>query len=177
MSFKAHDIRTYGFKSEDKLFFDANIWMFIHGPYSKPGRTQAYSNALPKISNAGSSIHVNAMILSEFTNRYARLEQQSTVGASKNFKVYRSSPEFKAVAPIIAGGVERILRMCQVVESGFTIIDKKPFLNRLQTGNYDFNDLVIAELCRNNNYILVTHDGDYRGFDVEVLTSNPALLR
>lgn len=32
MRYKAGDIRHYNFTAQDKLFLDANIWLYLYGP-------------------------------------------------------------------------------------------------------------------------------------------------
>ena len=32
MTYKTSDIRYYNFTSQDKLFLDANIWLYLYGP-------------------------------------------------------------------------------------------------------------------------------------------------
>ncbi|MCG9128943.1 hypothetical protein JT359_15240 [Candidatus Poribacteria bacterium] len=43
-------------------------------------------------------------------------------------------------------------------------------------GGLDFNDQIIAEICKENGLILVTHDGDFKSQDITILTDNNYLL-
>lgn len=40
----------------------------------------------------------------------------------------------------------------------------------------DFNDQVLAELCKSRNLTLVTHDGDFKDLGLNLLTANQSLL-
>ena len=47
-------VNNYNFTSKDKLFLDANIWLFLHGPQQSPvrPRVKTYSQAFKRILNA-----------------------------------------------------------------------------------------------------------------------------
>ena len=59
MKNKAVSLKSYHFQSEDKLFFDANIWLFIYGPQEqKNSRNMGiYSSAFRRILEAQSRIY------------------------------------------------------------------------------------------------------------------------
>ena len=38
MTYKASDVRYYNFTPQDKLFLDANIWLYLYG-HRNPGLT------------------------------------------------------------------------------------------------------------------------------------------
>lgn len=40
----------------------------------------------------------------------------------------------------------------------------------------DFNDQILAEICRINNIKLVTHYADFGGYNLTILTANPKLF-
>jgi predicted nuclease of predicted toxin-antitoxin system len=41
----------------------------------------------------------------------------------------------------------------------------------------DLPDKVIAAICKENDYIVFTHDGDFVHTDVDVLTANGVILQ
>ena len=49
-------------------------------------------------------------------------------------------------------------------------------LNDYATGDYDFNDQVITEICKNNGFTLITNDSDFKTQDIPILTANSKLL-
>ena len=69
-------IDLYDFTHRDELLVDTNIWLDIHGPQGTANnpRTRTYSRALARILRAKSRMYVDVLILTEFANRYARLE-------------------------------------------------------------------------------------------------------
>lgn len=180
MPSKARDIRTYAFSNTDRLLFDANVWMFVYGP-TKPGdkRVAIYSRALADIIAAGSTIHIDVLVLSEFINRYARLKHNilREIGQASNvFKEFRNSANFKPIAQEIAGTVRRVLATCTVTESGFATFDVGSLIDEYEKGESDFNDQILAELCKNQGLSFVTHDGDFKGVGLSLITANGKLL-
>jgi len=128
---------------------------------------------------ANCRIYIDVLILSEYINRYARLRHsllKATPGISSDFKQFRKSGEFAAIASDIAGDVRQILKHCDRLESNFATLDIASLVDEFEKGDSDFNDLVLAELCRNGNLTLVTHDGDFKDCGLTVLTANQSLL-
>ncbi|HET9177815.1 MAG TPA: PIN domain-containing protein [Terriglobia bacterium] len=180
MPSNAQDITSYAFSGNDRLLFDANVWLFVYGP-NKPGDTRAatYSRALADIIAAGSIIYIDVVILSEFINRYARLRYNIARGSGRvpdNFKTFRNGADFKPVAQEIAEMVRRVLRTCSRTESGFASVDIGSLINEYGKGESDFNDQILAELCRSQDLSFVTDDGDFKGFGLSVITANRKLL-
>ena len=176
----AEDIRSYVFKPTDELLLDANIWLFVYGP-SKPGdwKVAVYSRALDKILKAQSPIYVDVLIISEFINRYARLKYHihfPNPDAYHSFKQFRKSADFKPIAQDVAADVRRVLQHCERVESGFDTLDIVALVEEYEKGDSDFNDQVLAELCRSKELILVTDDGDFADAGLMVVTVNRRLL-
>ncbi|MCY4071998.1 MAG: PIN domain-containing protein [Chloroflexi bacterium] len=171
------EVSRYPFSVKDDLFLDANIWLFLYGPHQPrpPSYIRTYSNAYRRILSAQSRIYVDVLIVSEFINRYARL-QQNLFAPGSNFKQFRNSLSFKSVAQDIAFNVDRILKHSSRIESGFAALDMSDLLNDFAAGAADFNDQVIAELCKSNGLTLVTHDGDFNAPGLSVLTANRNLL-
>ena len=44
-------------------------------------------------------------------------------------------------------------------------------------GNADFNDQMIVALCKENEFKLVTDDGDFHNQDISIVTANNRLLK
>lgn len=178
---KAADITTHKFADADQLFFDANIWLSLYGPQGAPNdpRTQIYSNALAEAMRAKSQIWVDVLVISEFVNRFARIEydiQFPNRSRRPNFKQFRNSPDFQPISQAIAAAVRNILKFAARIESGFSIIDINALLLEFESNSNDFNDQILAGLCKNNSLVLVTHDSDFKGKGVDILTANPRIL-
>jgi len=177
----ASEISKYAFSPRDQLLLDTNIWLRVYGPAAKPAdrRTVIYSKALSEMLAASSLIYVDVLIISEYVNRYARLRHnilKSRSGISPDFKQFRNSADYSAVASDIAGDVRQILKHCERIESEFGTLDIAGLVDEFEKGGSDFNDLVLAELCKSRNLTLVTHDGDFKDRGLNLLSANKGLL-
>ena len=180
MRSSAEDISAYVFQPTDELLLDANVWFFVYGPH-RPGSRKAatYSAAFAKILKAECRIYVDVLIVSEFINRYARLKHnilQRSSSVPSDFKQFRKSTAFKPIARDIAADVRRILRNCTRTESGFDVFDINALVDEYEKGDSDFNDQVLAELCKSKGLKLVTDDADFRDRGLMLLTANRHLL-
>lgn len=174
MAYKIVEVRAYNFTPQDKLFLDANIWLYLYGP-QKPGNhwVRIYSAAFNRILNAESRIYIDVLVISEFINSYARLKWKLTASHYMNFKSFRNSPDFKPVAQDIAADAKRVVDYCSRLQSGFAALAMADLLSDYAAGNSDFNDQVITELCKNNGLTLITNDRDFRSQEIPILTANP----
>lgn len=110
-------VRNFPFKATDKLFLDANVWFYIHFSDTAKQRPEeaVYSAAWKDILAVQSNVYIDALVVSEIINSYAKSSYglRKSQGASfRDFKAFRQSPEFKSVAAEIACQVKRILSYC-----------------------------------------------------------------
>lgn len=178
--YNTEDVRKYNFTSEDRLFLDTNIWFYNFGPqepkYQKRLWIDIYSEVFKNILNAKSKIYIDVLIISEFINRYARLKYQVDKPDETEFKDFRKTQEFKIIAQDISDVVKQVLKYCTRIESGFSGLDIEGLLYDYAKGDSDFNDQVITELCKNNDFIFVTNDSDFKIQEIPVLTANNYML-
>ena len=174
-------IDRYTFTPQDHLFFDTNVWVFLFGSHYRPPNSQEalYSIAFKKIRESGCRIVIDAIVLSEFVNRLARLAYHHLPSSKRprEFKDYRKSTAFRPVAKAIADACRRILAVSTPVESEFASLDLSAIFAQFESGRCDFNDHLLAALCGHRGFILVTHDSDFRGKNIPILTANSRLLR
>ena len=175
--YKAMEVRYYNFTSKDKLFLDANIWLYLFSPREPRDRwKQIYSEVFERILKANSRIYVDVLVLSEFINAYARTKWRAAAPYIRSFKDFRNSRGFKSVAEDITAGVKEIVNHCSRIESGFTMLSINELLADYINGNFDFNDQVITEICKSNGFTLITNDSDFKTQEIPILTANPSLL-
>ncbi len=175
------EISSYAFSPADNLLLDANIWLYIYGPQGNPNdwRTQAYSSALANALRANSNLYIEVLILSEFINQYARFEHNIRVNrgaAPPDFKRFRNSADFQPIAAAIANDVRRVLEHSNRTDNGFDTLDITVLLNEYELGKSDFNDQVLAALCKSRGFSLVTHDADFKDKGLTIITANRNLL-
>lgn len=173
---KIESVAGYRFRQEDKLFFDANIWIYLYAPTNPSHRAvKIYSEMFKRILDVQCTLFIDVLIVSEIVNRLARVKWNRR--KQPVFKNYRSSAAFRNEAVRIAARVKEMVNHCVKVESCFSSIDVDGLLDAYGSGAYDLNDQVIAEICKRHGLNLVTHDGDFRGADVTILTANKRLLK
>lgn len=175
------DARTHNFFGQDEVLFDANIWLYLEGP---PGQraelANAYSLVLENILVRDAALVMSPFVLSEFVNRYLRINYDTwTDRRLYSFKEYRSREAYRAVAAEVALASKRILDRCQRVVRGTSSIDtlKQDVSAMAGELSHDFNDLLLARSCREEGLILVTHDADASRYDgIVVVTANKRAL-
>lgn len=171
----ATPIIKHRFQNSDRLFFDTNIWFFIHGPQSPAPseRSRVYSGALNRALKAGSTIEVNALILSEFVNLVLRTEYRQSLAGTASYKEFRATAEYRATAEFCAAAATSILQQSTYVDFN---CDASTMLNLIEdfgADQADFNDALIVHHCRQRDLILVTDDGDFRDSRLQLLSHNP----
>ncbi len=147
----------------------------LHSPTSKKARI--YSQALHRILKAQSRLYIDVLVTSEFINAFARIRWRQLANGKTRYKQFRNSHGFQAVAQDIAVHIESVIRQCELMESGFITVDVTSILADFRQGKADFNDLVLAGLCRQNNLALMTDDGDFTQKGLKILTANRRLLQ
>jgi predicted nucleic acid-binding protein len=175
---EAKDIRKHLFRPAERLLFDTNVWIAIYGPGDpKDWRTRVYTKAFSRILKADCQIFVNVTVISEYINRILRINQE-LLGINGSLKDFRKSPEYKAVATDVAADVRRIAGIGTVTfaDTGFDAMDPCQLMDGFEVGDRDFNDQIIAKLCKNQEWTVVTNDADFSVYDVDVLTANAKLL-
>jgi predicted nucleic acid-binding protein len=96
---------------------------------------------------------------------------------TKSFKDFRHTKEFREVARDISQTVMRILDDCEVCPSLSEHLSIPGILDNFEEGQVDFNDLIIADICRERDLLLITDDADFGSLDLHVVTANETLLR
>ena len=180
MSNQIYRINNYKFSSNDPVLFDANVWLFIYSRQGDnfPRNRAAYNLALRRIRSVKGKIFIDALVLSEFINASARFvySQLPPETKSTGFKAFRDSPDFQPIARKIATQSRKMLEKCELTETGMTAVNLPEIVGQYAAGGYDFNDQMLAQLCKRKGLKLVTHDGDFKGDDLTMITANSRLL-
>lgn len=179
---RALDASTYSFTADEPVLLDTNIWLSLYSPPSSSTRKRAarYSSVFQRLIAAKATPVVDAVILSEFINRYVRIEfdaaKRSVTGTPTDFKQYRMTPAGLSALQAAVVEAKRILAASSHQDTPFSRISISDVLSETEAGTLDFNDGVLVESCRLNGWKLLTDDGDMQLGGVEVLTANSALL-
>lgn len=180
MKNKAYNLRSYNFSFGEQIFVDANVWLYLFNPPRNPlfRFAGSYSSAFRNLVNAKAEPILDPMVLSEYLNRYCRIEWAASFkNTYQNFKSFRKSQDFAGVASDAKLFASRIIGFCKIHSTPACDLDIAQALNDFATGQIDFNDAVILDVCKKHNLKLLTNDADFQTGGIEVLTSNPVLLR
>ena len=177
----ATDISVHRFTAKDKLFLDANVWLYCYVPL-KPGGywERKYSAAICSMLNARCIIAVDNLVLAEFANRSAHIKyelaREDDLSLPDTFRKFCASPHFAVVAASVAAEVATVLRNSKPIDVPFSGFDTARLVIDFESGKRDFGDLLIAELCRRQGLTLVTNDAGFTEPDIHILTANRRLL-
>ena len=124
---------------------------------------------------------VDFIVISEIINRAIRLEYEKHLASNGiprsnlSFKRYRDSVEGQSSLTDIYLMVEtNILSTFTIIGKSFSKAEIQSFLT---LEPLDFADKGILLTCQENGCVLLTNDIDYKAADIDILTSNPAILR
>ena len=179
MKNKAYDLNTYSFNASEVILLDTNVWLML---YPAPSGSQSsfarkYSAGFKRILSAKTQVIMDALVLSEYINRYCRIEWDALhKGIYREFKKFRSSADFLGVGNRAAFFAREMLKLSARHDLPFSSIDIEDVLKGFESGSADLNDGLLAETCRHHGWKLVTDDGDFKNGGIEVLTTNPRLL-
>jgi hypothetical protein len=120
--------------------------------------------------------------LSEFINFYQRLEfnrykEEYQKGRNFTFKRdYKKTDDFQNINELIISITRKILGNTEVINSRYLKHDIHVILSGLNERKIDFNDLHIEKICKQNNFFLLTDDGDFRDSDINIISGNQKLF-
>jgi predicted nucleic acid-binding protein len=176
------DASKHAFSDKDRILVDANVWLYLFAP-NPPGSAavRSYSAVFTSMQKNRANLYLDVLVLSEFVNRYARLEHQiqKNAGAavSHDFKTFRDSPDFVPIAQAIQASVMKIGKYAQLLDHPLTACDLPAVLAEFASGRRDINDELLAQCCKKHGLVLLTNDADLGHVGITILTTNPQLLR
>jgi predicted nucleic acid-binding protein len=175
------DASRYGFSEKDRILVDANVWFYLFGPSApRSPAVRVYSAVFTEMQKGKANLYLDVLVLSEFVNRYARVEyeiQKSAGGAvSHDFKTFRDSPDFVPIAQAIQASVMKIGKYAQPLDHPLTSCDLPAVLAEFATGKRDINDELLAQCCKRHGLVLLTNDADLVHTGITIFTANPRLL-
>ena len=180
MNNKAYDLASYSFTQGEEILVDSNIWLYLFPAPGNPQRNfvRQYSSAFLRLMNAQAQPVLDPMVLSEYLNRYCRIEYD---GHFKNkyssFKQFRQSTDFIPIAISAQTFASKILNCCQTHSLPPNELDLKSVLADFASGQADFNDALFVDICKKRQLKLMTNDADFQRGGIDVLTINQKLLK
>ncbi|MDO9580527.1 MAG: PIN domain-containing protein [Bacteroidales bacterium] len=179
MAAKVIDITKYSPKSLDLFFFDNSVWMYLFCPLGSynSNKQKNYSVFLQSIKTSKSTIFISSLVLSEFANRYLRMDFDRWKGEinnrTANFKKnYIGTQRYNDTIEEIKRNINQIMMFCDKSSDNFNAIELNSIFQHLS--EIDFNDSYYIELAKLGNWKIVTDDKDFikcPGHDLEIITS------
>ena len=163
------------------LFFDANVLLYLFSPSAANSQQQwaitAYSAVFKHALTRNLTLCIDVMVLSEFINRFLRLEHQGFLkrnGSAITFKAYRATSDGLLAAQDIEDIVtEKLLKSFKIIGKLFNSSE----IGSIHLPNTDFNDALIVETCKAHQCVLVTNDADFLDANIDILTANNKLSK
>jgi hypothetical protein len=137
------------FSPSEKILLDANIWLYLFPPPGNPKRSIAaiYSTHFARMLGNGVQPVLDPLILSEYLNRYCRIEWESIYKTiHPKYKSFRNSSDFKSVGRSAASFARKISSLCARHSTSSDKLDIEKALSGFEIGESDFNDALIKEM-------------------------------
>jgi len=164
--------------SQRGIFFDANILIYLFWP-TKAQWERKYSSIYGVLVRSNAQMYVDFIVLSEVINRAIRFEYKNYLKAhnlnsdSFIFKQYRNSLDGQQSISDVYDIVKTdILGHFNIAGKYFQEVDITQLLSDTEI---DLNDKAIELICQENNFILLTNDGDFRNSSLDILSENTNL--
>ena len=161
-----YKISKYTVGPSEDFFFDTCVWLYIFAPLagSKQDKQNAYSKLYGEVLSRGATIWINSQVVSEYINRYLRLEfdqwKKRTGNYWANFKSgFRPTPDYQSALMSVKSQISDILKKSRRLPDDFHSIDISAIINSMGS-SCDYSDAIIINLCSQKKYKLVTDDSD-----------------
>ncbi|MBR3614173.1 MAG: type II toxin-antitoxin system VapC family toxin [Clostridia bacterium] len=158
---------THLVEKKNKYLVDTNILIYLYGDsrlVTETPKLKGLSAKFNQALNIGCDVYIPAIVISEFINKYHRLEWNNIkkrIGR-KNYdykRDYRNSTDFIKNNKFIMETLKTtILSRCKMIEDKFTV-DNKDILFNVNEGQ-DFNDVLIINIANKNGLYLISADMD-----------------
>ncbi len=164
------DITSHTPRSGENYFFDCNVWLFNFCPIGNYSKKQQdiYSAFLSHVKSNRANIFINSLVLSEFANRYLRLDfdlwsksTDCTEPAPEYKRNYVSTKRYKDIVILVEKAIRDILKLTEKTSDDFHRMSENldGVYNHFQ--HIDFNDSYYYEFCKKNDFMLVSDDKDF----------------
>ena len=165
---KRYGIHQIGEVKDRKVFFDTNVLLLIfHEDFRNDPRNGKYIKLFIGILARRMEIFVKEIVLSEFYSFALKREREKSNFPS--VKAFRDSEAGIEAREEIFGYMKAMLQQLNYIPSNLSLTE---MTNQFTVDSLDYNDKLIAETCRKNDFVLVTDDADYMDTEIDVLSAN-----
>ncbi len=158
---------TFKINSDDKVFIDANILIFLFSPdfvHSKKSQIDRYSSIFEKSIEEKCEIYINSHVISEFINTCLRIDFKKHFKDEKDLKDfkkdYRNTKRHDETLNLIMAKLKDFSKLNVIqLDDKFSDFDIQD--NYKNNKESDFNDLIIAYNVNKYNLKLLSDDKDF----------------
>lgn len=161
-----NDISKYTVSPSDTYFVDNSVWMHLFCPIANTNekKQKEYSAFLADVQSRKAMIFITSMVLSEFANRFLRLDFNLWKDENKYYdkdykKDYLGSDRYKEASLNVISNIKSILKVSERHPDDFHSIDINAVLESFKS--IDFNDSYYIQQCSNAKLKIVTDDKDF----------------
>lgn len=156
-----------------KIFVDANVLIYLFWPTGSYYYERNYAQVFNSLLKQGNDFCVDIFVISEIINRILRTEHNQ-LQPTKRFKDFRDSVEGKqALSDIHLIIKNNILPRFDIAGKNYNKSEIERFL---VVDELDFVDKSTYTICKENSFVLLTNDKDFKNTDLDILTGNPNIL-
>jgi predicted nucleic acid-binding protein len=169
---------------DETIFTDANVLIYMYWVgLNQDSNSKQYRRAFLSLQRQGTRLVVNMTTLNEVANRVFQEqwkkwnEKQIRLGRKPvdNYKQFRNNPIGEAIMDDICDIINnQILEQVELVDKNFDKVEAKSIF---KSSKMDFPDKIIEAICKEYNYVVFTHDGDFKHSIVDVVTANGKILK
>ncbi|WP_220457222.1 PIN domain-containing protein [Moheibacter lacus] len=168
--YKLHEFNKL---AERSIFIDANVIIYLFWPTGQHNFEMSYAKVFKNFLVQKNKLFVDIFIISEIINRILRIEHQK-ISSTQNFKDFRNSEVGKnALNDIHIILKDNILKVIDIASKGYSQKEIESFFN---IEDIDFVDKATTLLCKENDMVLLTNDGDFKNSAIEIISGNPKLV-
>lgn len=157
---------------------DANVWLFLYGPVQdhRSWQAKAYSAFFAEALKRGAAFYLPQIIATEFVNRSLTLLAETSGWNRKTDGKLHAHKDYPFWAKDACDSLHAFVSDVSRVADRFDEIDLEALYDEVENGGrLDFNDHLIANMCRSLGMTLITHDADFSGMDLPIITANKKL--
>lgn len=156
-----------------EIFVDANVLIYLFWATGSQDWEKQYASLFKGFLKQGNKLYIDFSVISEIINREIRIAQGVHTEYKNEYKKFRDSPcgqsTLKDIYTIVG---ETILPTFNIIGKNF---DKDDIKCLLIVDKMDFVDKSILSICKDNNFVLLTNDKDFKDANIDIVTCNPKL--
>lgn len=166
---KVYKLQDFQQLKDRSIFIDANVIIYLFWPSAQTDFEQNYARVFSNLLRQKNIMFVDFLVISEVVNRVVRIEHKK-INPTQKFKDFRNSLQGKkALEDIYTIVKQDILKYFRIIGKN---IHRRDIENFLKIDELDFTDKAIESMCKENSFVLLTNDKDFKNSNIEILTAN-----